>query len=136
MDEIVSQPDICIDIIANGVYEGQQTTRDGAVLDTQAWSLAFSEEGKAFAFARGWSGSMVQLIEWLKANYPHRVCSDPIPSWKAQAARLRANENPHIALANYQSFMAATVNIREAIEQTAVAAEREIDSLINRARGK
>lgn len=134
MDQIVSQQDACIDIIATGVYEGQKTTRDIAVLSTQAWRLAFSEEGKSFAIERGWSGNMRQLIEWLQTNYPLKVRSDPIPSWKSQAARLRANKNPHIALANYQAFITSTADIREALEQSAGAAEREIDSLIDQAR--
>jgi hypothetical protein len=134
MDQIIYQQNICIDVIAGGVYKGQETTRDKAVLDTQAWSLAFSDKGKAFAISRGWSGNMLQLVAWLAANYPHKFRSDPIPSWKAQAARLRANKNPHVALSNYQSFMASTADIREALEESAAAAEAEIDAAIDRAR--
>jgi len=136
MDQIVSQQDTCIDIVADGVYKGQRTTRDGAVLDTQAWRLAFSKEGKEFAFNSGWTGNTLQLVEWLKTNFAHKFRADPIPSWKAQAARLRAKKNPHIALSNYQSFMASTADIRESIEESAAAAEREIEMLIDRARGK
>ena len=135
MDEVIEQQDTGIDIIARGVYKGQQTTRDVAVLDTQAWRLAFSEEGKAFAAERGWN-NMLQFIEWLRSNYTHKFRSDPIESWKAQARRLRAGRNPHAALSTYQSFMAATLDLREAIDETAAATEREIDMLIDRARGK
>ena len=103
-------------LIAGGVYKGQETTRDKAVVDTQAWSLAFSEEGKAFAFAHGWYGNMLQLVEWLAENYPHKFRSDPIASWQAQTGRLRGNKNPHVTLSNYQSFMASTADIREALE--------------------
>jgi hypothetical protein len=136
MDEVISQQDTCIQVISDGVYEGQQTTRDVAVLDTQAWRLAFSEEGKAFAAERGWSGTLPQLIQWLTENFPLSIRSDPIPSWQAQANRLRTNKNPHIALANYQSFMTATADIREAIEESAGAAEQEIEAAIDRAREK
>jgi hypothetical protein len=136
MDDVIEQQNIGIGIIAGGVYEGQQTTRDVAVLDTQAWRLAFSKEGKAFAAERGWDGNMLQFIEWLRTNYPHKFRSDPIDSWKAQARRLRAGKNPHAALSTYQSFMASTLDLREAIDESAAAAEREIDMLIDRARGK
>jgi hypothetical protein len=83
---------------------------------------------KAFALKHGWSGSVLQLVEWLAENYPHKFRSDPIPSWQAQARRLRCNKNPHVVLSNYQSFMAATADIREALEESAAAAEREIDA--------
>ncbi|WP_050387310.1 hypothetical protein [Bradyrhizobium pachyrhizi] len=136
MDDVIKQQDVGIRIIAEGVYEGQQTTRDLAVLDTQAWRLAFSKEGKEFAAQRGWSGNLLQFIAWLRSNYPHKFRSDPIASWKAQARRLRAGKNPHAALSTYQSFMASTSDLREAIDESAAAAEREIDALIDRARGK
>jgi hypothetical protein len=136
MDEVIYQQNICIDVIAGGVYVGQQTSRDEAVVSTQAWRLAFSDEGKQFAFSKGWSGNALQLVEWLGQNYPHKLRSDPIPSWKKQAARLRSNNNPHNALSNYQSFMTSTADIREALEESAAAAEREIDAAIDGARGK
>ncbi|PWB83737.1 MAG: hypothetical protein C3F11_05035, partial [Methylocystaceae bacterium] len=119
MDDVISQQNIYIDVIAGGVYEGQQTTRDGAVLDTQGWRLAFSEVGKLYAFDHGFRGNMLELVEWLASDYPHKFRADPIPSWQAQAARLRANKNPHIALSNYQSFMASTADLREALDQSA-----------------
>jgi hypothetical protein len=98
MDQMIDQQNICIDIIAGGVYVGQQTTRDEAVTGTQAWRLAFSDEGKTFALSKGFTGNMLRLVEWLGKNYPHKFRSDPIPSWEKQAARLCANKNPHIAL--------------------------------------
>ncbi|MBJ7402172.1 MAG: hypothetical protein JHD07_02275 [Bradyrhizobium sp.] len=136
INDVIEQQDVGIGIIARGVYEGQETTRDVAVLDTQAWRLAFSKEGRAFAAERGWNGNMHQFIEFLRSNYPHKFRSDPIESWRAQARRLRAGKNPHAALSTYQSFMASTQDLREAIDESAAAAEREIDMLIDRARGK
>jgi hypothetical protein len=136
MDEIIQQQNVCIDIVADGVYAGQQMTRDEAVVSTQAWRLAFSDEGKAFAMNQSWSGNWLQLVEWLGKNYPHKFRSDPIRAWEKRAVRLRANKSPHAALSNYQSFMASTAGIREALEESAAAAEREIDAAIDRARGK
>lgn len=136
LDEIISLQDTCIDIVAAGVYEGQRRTRNVAVAETQAWRLAFSEEGKAFALKGKFRGNPLQLIEWLKKNYRFEYKSDPIPSWRTLAAKLRANKNPHRALSNYQSFLASTAFIRETLEESATAAEREIDMLVDIARGK
>jgi len=136
MDAIISQQDTCIDIVADGVYKGQRTTRDGAVLDTQAWRLAFSKEGKAFAQSRGYTDHMLKLPEWLRDHYQFELTTDPIPSWTARARRLRANKNPHSVLSTYQAFLASTEDIREALAESAEAAEREIDRLIDMKRGK
>lgn len=94
LDQVIEYQDIFIDIIARGVYVGQQTTRDGAVRDTQAWKLAFTGEGRTFAFSYGFQGSLPNLIEFLVKKYPLQFRSDPIPSWQKQAATMRANKNP------------------------------------------
>ena len=136
MDEVVQNQDTCIDIVAGGVYKGQQTTRDKAVIDSQTWPLAFSEEGKSFSVKHGWTGNVLALVEWLAANYPLSFHGDPVPSWQKQAAKLRAQKNPHAALAHYHSFMIETASLREAILESAGQVEAEIDAAIDRARGK
>jgi hypothetical protein len=134
LDQVIEQQNVCIDIIARGVYEGQQTTRDGAVRDTQVWKIAFTEEGRAFALSHGFKGSIRDLIEFLSANYSVQFRSDPIPSWNKQAATMRANRNPHAAMAKYHSFMISTANVREALEESAGAAEAEIEAAVDRMR--
>ena len=136
LDEVIEQQDDCIGIVANGVYANQERTRDQAVVETQAWALAFSEEGNAFARERGFYGSMVQLIEWLGIHYPMKVRRDPIKSWRKQANALRFGKSAHRALAHYHSIMMETAAFREMIEEAAGAAEREIDTAIDRMRGK
>lgn len=136
LESIVDHQNTCIDIVAGGVYEGQKTTRDKAILETQAWKLAFTDEGKEFAQSRKWTGNWLQLVEWLALTYPFPIRADPIPSWETQAKRLRALRDPHKALAAYHSFMSKTAAFREAIEQAAAAAEAEIDAAIDRMRGK
>jgi len=136
LDALIAQQDTCIDIIADGVYQDQKTTRDKAVIETQVWQLAFSQQGRDFALSRGWNGNLLQMVEWLAANYPITFGSDPIPSWTMQAARLRSEKNPHKALSTYQSFLTSTEQLREAIEQAAAAAEAEIEAAIERMRGK
>jgi hypothetical protein len=136
MDEVIEEHDTYIDIVTGGVYKGQQTTRDEAVICCQAWPLAFSEEGKAFAAKHRWTGNALQLVEWLGKNYPLRFRADPIASWEKQAARLRSQKNPHAALAHYHSFMTETATLREAIGEATSQVEAEIDAAIDRRRGK
>lgn len=137
MEHIISGSDTHLDIVAEGIYVGQQKTRDQATLDCQTWPLAFSIEGREFAKANGFRGkSMPELLEWLGTNYPLRFKKDPIPGWRKQVARLRSKGNPHTALENYVAFMEHTAQIREAFYESAAAAEAEIDRLIDMRRGK
>lgn len=135
MDQVIASQNTCIDVVADGVYEGQKTTRDDAVVGCQTWPLAFSEEGQKFAARHGWTGNRLALIEWLATNYPIKYTRDPIAAWEKQAAKLRAQKNPHAALAHYQSFMAETAALRDAVYESAAAAEAEIDAAIDRMRG-
>lgn len=136
MSDVVSDQDVCIGIVAAGVYEGQQTTRDQAVIRTQAWQLAFSEDGRRLAEQENWSRSVLEWVEWLADNHSFPCRSDPIGAWERQVANLRAKTDPHSALHHYHSFMTETESLREALEETARQAEREIDAAIDRMRGK
>jgi len=137
MDRIITESDTDLDIVAQGVYVDQEKTRDQAIVESQTWPLAFSTEGRDFAKANGFSGkTMPELIEWLGQHYPLRFKRDPIPGWKKQSQRLRSKGNPHTALENYAAFMEHTAKIREALNELALAAEAEIDRLIDMRRGK
>lgn len=131
MGEVIEGQSTCIDIIADGVYEGQQITRDRAVIDTYVWSLALSDEGKAFAEKQGWSGSIFELRVWLAEHYPLQYRRDPIPSWRRRASKIRRQENPHTALLQYYSFMKETANLREAIVDISSRVSAEIDRKID-----
>ena len=135
-DQEVEDQDLCIGIVADGVYEGQQTTRDEAVIGCQIWPLAFSEKGKEFARQKGFSGSFHELTKWLEANYPLAYKRDPIRLWRSQASKLRTETNPHAALRRYDSFMNDTAQVREWISEAAAAADAEIQNAVDRARGK
>ncbi|MFZ1921171.1 MAG: hypothetical protein WAU57_06015 [Xanthobacteraceae bacterium] len=136
MDQIIEEQDTCVGIIAEGAYAHQRTTRDKAVIDCQAWPLAFSEEGLAFAKERKFMGNRLELIDWLGENYPLRFRGDPIERWRKRAGKLRNENNSHAALRHYKTFMTETESLREAALESAAACEREIDSAIDRARGK
>lgn len=136
LEQVIEHQDMCIDIIARGVYVGQQTTRDEAVRDTQAWKMAFTEEGRAFAIRNGFQGSVLDLVKFLVIKHPLQFRSDPIPSWEKQAVTMRAGKNPHGALSKYHSFMISTAEFREALDDSAGAAEAEIEAASDLARGK
>ena len=136
LDKIIEDQDTCISVVADGVYEGQQRTRDRAVIETQAWQFAFSQDGKKLAAERGWTGNMLTWVDWLADNHPFNLRRDPVASWRRQATKLRSNSNPHSALKHYYSFMIETASFRETMEESARQAEAEIDMLIDQARGK
>ncbi|TKV70625.1 hypothetical protein D0C28_24605 [Rhizobium sp. AU243] len=136
MEQIIDDQDTNLDIVAEGVYVSQRRTRDQATVECQTWPLAFSDEGRNYAKERGFSGETLELLEWLGANYPLRFKKDPIPGWRRQVARLRSKASPHVALENYAAFMEHTAQLREALDESAVAAEAEIDRLVDERRGK
>jgi hypothetical protein len=136
MERIAEYIDSCLQIVADGVYEGQKTTRDQAIVSTQAWDLAFTEEGKAFAAEHGFKGGVLHSVDFLVEKYPFECRRDPIPSWLSQSKKLRSKGDAHMALDHYQSFVTATGPLRAALEQSASAAEAEIDAAMDRWRGK
>ena len=50
--------------------------------------------------------------------------------------KLRSKVNPHLALESYQSFVTQTGPLRAALEQSAGAAEAEIERAMDERRGK
>jgi len=135
-ERIVEGTDADLQTCADGVYEGQAVSRDVAVLQTQAWDIAFDDVGLSFLNERGFNGSVLAGVEELQANYPFRFRRDPIPAWRASAQRLRKLGGPHAALDTYHSFIEQTGILRAAIEQSAAAAEAEMDAAMDRMRGK
>ncbi|NKM36627.1 hypothetical protein [Rhizobium laguerreae] len=136
MESVIRDCDICLDTIADGIYDNQRMTRDQATVECQAWPLAFTPEAREFAKKKGWQGKTTfEFVEWLRQNYPLKFTKDPIPGWRRQAKRLRSNGNPHTALANYQSFMTVTLPMRDSLMEAAGQVEAEIDRLIDASRG-
>lgn len=135
-ERIVEGTDSDLQTCADGVYEGQAVSRDVALLQTQAWDIAFEDAGRDFLKERAFEGSVLAGVEVLQAHYPFRVRRDPIPAWRAYTKRLRGLGSPHAALSAYHAFIETTGPIRAALEQSAAAAEAEIDAAIDRMRGK
>ncbi|AHI24698.1 hypothetical protein H845_746 [Komagataeibacter xylinus E25] len=112
MDQIIEYMDTCIQIVADGVYQGQQTTRNQAIIDTQAWGLAFSDEGKAFVANLGFKGQSVRSVDLLVKKYHFPFRHDPIPKWRERSKKLRSKVDPDKALESYQSFVTTTGPLR------------------------
>jgi hypothetical protein len=136
LDEVIEEQNTCIDILAEGAYAHQRTTRDDAVIRCQTWPLVFSAEGIAFANKRGFTGNRFEFIEWLGANYPLKFRGDPVQNWRRRAGKIRSEKNPHAVLRHFKAFMSETESIRHSIMESAAACEAEIESAIDRARGK
>ena len=133
MEKIVEEQDGCIDLIATG--GPKYLTRDRAVIETQAWPLAFSEAGKRFALENSWNGgSVAEYVEWFTERYPLKFRRDPVPAWRRRVEGVRLEANPHRALKKYRSFMDQTASMREKVHESAVQVEAYIDGQIERMR--
>lgn len=135
-ERIVDDTDTCLQIIADGVYEGQKVSRDQAILQTQAWDVAFDDAGKTFLRERDFKGGMMDAIRALEADYPFRFRKDPVPGWQGLAKKMGTLDDGNVALDRYYTFVKQTAGLRAAIEQSAAAAEAEIEAASDRMRGK
>lgn len=136
VERIADYMDTCLQIVADGVYVGQQVSRDQAIRDTQAWDIAFEDAGKAFLRSREFKGSVLAAVNLIAAEYPFKIRRDPVPGWQEKAKKLRRGSNPHVTLDHYQAFITQTASLRAAIEQSAGAAEAEIEAASDRMRGR
>jgi hypothetical protein len=134
MFEVVENQDTCLDVVATG--GPRPMSRDQAIIDCQTWHLAFSEEGRAFAAEKKFSGSLFAFVAWLGENYPLQVRRDPIASWRTAAGDLARETEPHKALEKYRRFMDRTAGLRERIEESCAQVEQYIDEQIDRMRGR
>ena len=135
MGRIVEEQDNYIDLIATG--GPRPLTRDRAIIEAQAWPLAFSEEGKTFAAENGWNGgSVAKYVEWVSEHYPLKFRRDPVPAWRKRVESLRLEVNPHRALKKYRSFMDHTSPIREKVYESMSQVDAYIDEQIERMRWK
>ena len=133
MAEIVEEQHSYIDLIATGGPE--RITRDKAIIDTQAWPLAFSQDGERYAREQGWGGgSVFEFVEWIAETYPLKFRRDPIAAWQERVEGVRRESNPHKALKKYHSFMDQTAAIREKLNESASQVEAYVEEQIERMR--
>ncbi|WP_422035531.1 hypothetical protein [Reyranella sp.] len=136
MHDVIEQEDTAIDVLSQ---VPQKTTRDQAVLDTQAWSMTFTDEGKEYirallAAGRPKPAGVAGHVALLASEYPFTVKRDPIPSWRKRAATLRKESNPHRAFKSYRAFTSQTEDIRALLDAAHSQADAYIEEQIDRAR--
>jgi hypothetical protein len=134
MGHVVEAVDDMLEFVARDAPT--PTTRDQAVIDTQAWTIAFSDEGRAFmAEQNAQPKNMLAGVEWIAEHYPLQLRRDPVPAWRARAEKLGREPNPHKALNQYRSFIDQTQQFRGWLEDGAAALDAEIERQIDAARG-
>jgi hypothetical protein len=102
------------------------------MLDLQAWHMAFSDEGKAWARAHGGPvAPAIDAVNWLMANYKFKIRTDPLPSWRRRLTALQREKDPHAALKKYCDFLASTEAIRSQIEEASSQLGAHIDSQVD-----
>ncbi|MEJ0098498.1 MAG: hypothetical protein WDO12_01620 [Pseudomonadota bacterium] len=131
MEEVIEETDRLIDYVVGGAPDG--STRLDVVLDSQAWGIAFTDKGRNFAAKNGCTiGTVGGYVDWLKANYPWTIRTDPIPSWRGRLSSLKSETDDHKALRRYTEFMSQTEELREAIDRTAEALDQHVESQMGR----
>jgi uncharacterized protein YutE (UPF0331/DUF86 family) len=107
-------------------------SRDEHIVDSQAWRIAFTEEGKRFASANACPEETIgNYVDWLGKNYKFDYRKDPVPGWRTRIGALAKEGDLHVALKKYQHFVNQTTFVREAIEASAVALDQEIERQID-----
>ncbi len=136
MRETIDRVDQQMQFLADESPLGKKS-RNQVILDCQAWALAFSEEGKAYAQAQQAPKTSVGgYVEWFGNNYPWATKTDPIPGWRNRLNSLETEKNQHRALKKYCEFMNQTEDLREQISESASQLDAHIQHLIDVARGK
>jgi len=135
MAATIEQGDNVIEFLS--VDSPEPVSRDRAVILSQAWATAFTDEGKAFAATKGCLEKTVAgYVNWLAAEYPWPFKRDPIPSWRLRVASLEKESDPHRALKKYCDFMRQTERFRAVLDESAAQLDGFIEEQIDIARGK
>ena len=132
MRETIDHTDEMIHYLANGP---ERMSRDAVLVDSQAWGIAFEEEGCKFAREKACPAeSVAGYVEWVGENYPGIVRADPIPSWWRRLEALECESDLHVALRKYTEFMSQTEGLRDRIDRSAGLLDAHIEQQIERAR--
>ena len=112
-------------------------SRDEVVVQSQAWHVAFTDEGKRFAIESGVSGqSIVNVIDHIALKYPFAVKKDPIKRWEVRMEAVSQELDPHKCLEMFRQLFAEIELVHVPIESSAIALSEEIERQIDVVRGK
>jgi len=134
LSRTIQATDELIDFLAeNGP---KKVTRDQAVIEAQAWSVAFTDEARALAQERSYDPECVQdFVSWVADNCALLEHGDPIARWNKRLATLAKETDEHKALKRYSDFIIQTEDSRDCLLNAAMALEQYIDEQIDRMRG-
>lgn len=135
MNAVIERTDLDIRILSHESRNPKK--RDKAVISSQAWHFAFSDEAKAYTVKQKRKPKTVaSYVKWLEDTYNWPIKRDPIPSWRKRLSSLASTKDIHLALKKYCDFLSQTESIREQLDESAYQFERYIDMQIDLARGK
>ena len=124
-----------ISLLANDGDE--KKSRNGVIIDTQAWSFAFTDKAQEYAKENNFNDPiLLTYVEWLSHNYDWPIKSDPIPAWRRRWFSLRGETNVHKALKKYCDFMKQTEDIRSILNEAAAQRENSNRLQVDIAQGK
>jgi len=135
MEKTVDETDTVIQFLSTD--SPKPMSRDRTLIYAQAWALAPTDQGEAFARDHGCAAKTVQgYVDWLSVEYAWPAKRDPIPSWRSRLTALRRETDPHRALKRYCDFMKQTDGLRATLNEAGAALDGYIQDQIDRARGK
>ncbi|HWX19538.1 MAG TPA: hypothetical protein VN578_06490 [Candidatus Binatia bacterium] len=136
VESMIGEADHNIQFLADDAPNGDKT-REGALVDTQLWKFAFTDEAKDFAKQKNCPAKDdFEYLKWLKDQHPWKYRKDPIPSWKKRLVELGKEKDRHRALLLYKHFADQTEYIRDLLTEAAGNLDDYIQTEIDRVRNK
>lgn len=137
MERVIDEIDGYIEYLKGGYPRDKQPTRNEILVECQAWPITFSDDGKAFFRSNPPPQKNVHgIVQWVGAQYPNLIRTDPVPSWRKRLEAVRRERDAHSALKKYQSFMDQTAQLRDWIGESTAALDAHVEEQIDRMRGK
>jgi hypothetical protein len=132
----IAEVDRLLDYIARAEVPNKPVKpRRDVILESQAWQIVFTEEGKDFLRANPPAMPTVGgVVDHIAKSYRFAVRSDPVPSWTKRATSVGAEKNLHICLHKYQQLLAQIEPVQEAVGDSAAAVDQEVERQIERMR--
>jgi len=109
-------------------------SREEVIAEAELSDAMFSDDGHKFAVDHGGPTTGPEYFNWMRENYQCTIQGDPIPGWRNELCRLRAQTDRHRALRIYCGFMKDTNRLRGVIDGAAASLDEYIQSQIDAAR--
>lgn len=112
-------------------------SRQDVVLESQAWHVAFTAQGRAFFQERRPPvKTLDDIVKFIINNYPFVVRTDPVQLWLKRAESIGKEKDPHKCLEKYQQLVDQMADVQLAVESATETLHGEIQAQMDRMRGK